>query len=227
MVFEAGFEGKHHSEESKRKISDSLKKNYKEHPENRKKRSHTPWSKGKTKETDEKLKLQSEKLSKTVKEQYKNGRQNPMKGQKRPDLIAYNKKAKELGLRKGPLNGMYGKLRPDIWKAHVGLGKVAKKGTFIENIFSKFLDLSNINYQRQYPIFYDENDRRKVKIVDFIIPNLKKIVECDGKYWHQDKDKDDKRDKIILDVLGNGWIIEHLTSDEIYDIGRFMNIKTY
>ncbi len=38
--------------------------------------------------------------------------------------------------------------------------------------------------------------------VDIVIPELMIAFECDGSYWHQDKEKDDRRQKEIEDL---GW----------------------
>lgn len=38
--------------------------------------------------------------------------------------------------------------------------------------------------------------------LDFGNPKMKVAIECDGKEWHMDKEKDARRDKILLE---NGW----------------------
>lgn len=50
--------------------------------------------------------------------------------------------------------------------------------------------------------------------LDVGIPSLKKGYEYDGTYWHQDKDKDAKRD---LSIIGAGWGIVHLKEDTLED----------
>ena len=48
--------------------------------------------------------------------------------------------------------------------------------------------------------------------VDFAIPDLKIAIECDGEYWHQDKEKEINRDNIIKSY---GWDILHFTGEQI------------
>ncbi len=71
--------------------------------------------------------------------------------------------------------------------------------------------------------------------VDFGNPVTKIAIECDGKEWHKDKEKDEKRDKVLAEA---GWIVyrisgrdclrpvpdgyydDYLMPDEIYRILR-------
>ena len=76
--------------------------------------------------------------------------------------------------------------------------------TWIEKRMSELLDKIGVNYIYQYPILNYN--------VDFAIPGLKIVIECDGEYWHQDKQKDAIRDKRIE---GEGWVILHYTGTKI------------
>lgn len=51
--------------------------------------------------------------------------------------------------------------------------------------------------------------------VDFGNPKYKVAIECDGKEWHQDKDKDAKRDKILLE---QGWHIFRIDGAGCYKV---------
>jgi hypothetical protein len=44
--------------------------------------------------------------------------------------------------------------------------------------------------------------------IDIAVPDLKLAFEYDGEYWHQDKEKDKKRDKVLNSL---GWIVERRT----------------
>ena len=74
--------------------------------------------------------------------------------------------------------------------AFPALGKTAKKGTAIEEAMAKFLDKNGRRYIRQFPV-----GRRRP---DFYLPDEKLFVECDGVFWHQDKDAERRRDIEIL-----------------------------
>lgn len=49
--------------------------------------------------------------------------------------------------------------------------------------------------------------------VDFGNPKVKVAIECDGKEWHTDKEKDANRDKIIL---GEGWTVFRITGSDCF-----------
>jgi len=93
--------------------------------------------------------------------------------------------------------------------------------SYIEKLMVKILDSAEVEYYQQYPITYRKGSGY-VKFVDFLVPNLKRVIECDGEMWHQDKAKDDERDKIILSVLGEDWTIQHVPGKEIYEISKFL-----
>ncbi len=51
--------------------------------------------------------------------------------------------------------------------------------------------------------------------LDFGNPKFKVALECDGKEWHLDKDKDAKRD---IDLFKDGWHVFRITGAECYQI---------
>ncbi len=70
--------------------------------------------------------------------------------------------------------------------------------TSIELAIESELNKNKINYIKQYPI-------NGVGIVDFFLSDFNLIVECDGKYWHNKKDrpqKDINRDLMALFKYG-------------------------
>ncbi len=105
------------------------------------------------------------------------------------------------------------------------LVKYRGKMTQIEKITKKFLEFSGFIYKKDFVYQYPVKTRPGLKFVDFCIPKLKFLIECDGKYWHPNKDKDDKRDVEILEVLGNDWRIEHLSEKEIYEFAEFLGCE--
>jgi very-short-patch-repair endonuclease len=86
------------------------------------------------------------------------------------------------------------------------MAKHRKSGnmTYIEKRLQTILDKLGIAYIYQYPIFRYN--------VDFAIPDLKIVIECDGEYWHQDKEKDDIRQKRIED---EGWLVLRYSGSRI------------
>lgn len=70
------------------------------------------------------------------------------------------------------------------------------KKTWIEQRMADLLDRLGIDYVFQYPILrYD---------VDFAIPALRIVIECDGEQWHKDKEKDQIRQRKIEQ---QGWFV--------------------
>ena len=62
--------------------------------------------------------------------------------------------------------------------------------TSIEKAMLAYLEKQGKDYTAQYPV-----DRYRI---DFYVPTDKMFIECDGKWWHQDEDKERKRDRAIL-----------------------------
>lgn len=53
------------------------------------------------------------------------------------------------------------------------------------------------------------------KKADFIIPEIKIILEIDGELYHTDEDKSFLRDRQIMAVVGEEWEIVHINTKEI------------
>jgi len=68
------------------------------------------------------------------------------------------------------------------------------KKTDIEKIMYDFL--LSIGFEEGKDFHYNQYFKTKAsyKFPDFCFPDKKLIIECDGSYWHQDKQKDDERD---------------------------------
>jgi len=91
-------------------------------------------------------------------------------------------------------------------RLNVRMAKHRKSGsmTWIEQRMALLLDKIGIDYVSQYPILRYN--------VDFAIPALQIAIECDGEYWHQDKKKDQKRQKRIE---AEGWFVLRFSGAKI------------
>lgn len=106
------------------------------------------------------------------------------------------------------------------------LKKTYKTGvkTSIEILTEKFLQLSGFDEKNYIYQFFVKTEKGP-RFVDFCIPSIHLLIECDGNYWHKNPEREKMRDKEILETLGNNWKIEHLKEKEIYDISSFLGFK--
>jgi SPP1 gp7 family putative phage head morphogenesis protein len=83
---------------------------------------------------------------------------------------------------------------------------MAQRGhkTWIEKRMAELLDLLGIGYVEQFSI--------DGYFADFALPEYRIVIETDGEYWHQDKEKDAKRD---LEISNHGWQIFHFTDTQM------------
>jgi len=86
------------------------------------------------------------------------------------------------------------------------MAKYRKSGnkTWIEERMGLLLDKLGVDYVFQYPILRYN--------VDYAIPELMLVIECDGEQWHQDKEKEQIRQERIEH---EGWTVLHYTGREI------------
>ena len=105
---------------------------------------------------------------------------------------------------KESLNELFEKHPEKRLNARMAKHRKSGKKTYIEARMIEMLDNMEISYVFQYPILRYN--------VDFAIPELKIVIECDGEYWHQDKVKEQKRDAKIKEA---GWDIFHFTGSQI------------
>ena len=52
-------------------------------------------------------------------------------------------------------------------------------------------------------------------IVDFCLPDEKVIVEIDGSLYHQNVDKEFRRDLVLKNALGSDWEIKHIPAETL------------
>lgn len=150
------------------------------------------WAKGLTKETDERLKISSQKISKIKIQQSKDGtllcffgKNNGMFGKtpwNRGLTKSTNKKVKHASIKLSKIMKEKWEQLPENEKerrrkqwALQGL-KCNKKETSIELKVKNFLEETNINFESQYNI--------SRFIVDFYLKKYNLVIECLGDYWH-------------------------------------------
>ncbi len=202
-------------------------------------KGHVTWNEGLTKETDERVAKYAKSISKHQKANY---RKPWNKDLTKKDDVRIAKYAKKVSLtqigRKATENQLKGLEIGRKWCK--GLTKetderVAKRGkqtsialtrffekyperhlvylfqfnrkTDIEKIFEKALSENSIKTKYNYHVgrYW----------IDFGIPNKKIGFECDGEYWHRDKNRDMERDGILKDIFG--WDIFRFTGNQIHN----------
>lgn len=91
-------------------------------------------------------------------------------------------------------------------RLNVRMAKLRKSGnyTWIEQRIADLLDKLGFEYISQYPILNYN--------IDFVLPDLNIAIECDGEYWHQDKEKDAIRQARIED---EGWLVLRYSGSKI------------
>jgi very-short-patch-repair endonuclease len=76
--------------------------------------------------------------------------------------------------------------------------------------------LGGYRFLRQHPLYYDhENNNHFFFIPDLYSPELKLIIELDGKIHEQQQDYDEKRDEILKE---RGFYILRILNEEVNDI---------
>jgi len=90
-----------------------------------------------------------------------------------------------------------------------------KYSTFIEKKMEWLLKQKGVKYVHSYPFqreVYRKNGEPRLYFIDFVLTDYKIAIECDGWYWHQDKEKDLKRQK---EIESKGFTVLRFTDDEI------------
>jgi len=203
-----------------------------------------PWNRGLTVETDERVRIKAENqlgravspetkeiLSIRAIEGYENGRINPMKGKKRSDEWKLNQSLVNRGrvpsaeARQKQSESMKLLYLNHPEKHPNARMRKNKKMTKIERLTKEFFERLGFKMGEDFVYQYLVVCSRGTKWIDFYFPKFKLGIECDGSYWHQDKEKDKKRDEEILSFLGEGNIIEHLTEKEIFSLRYLQGVK--
>ena len=108
------------------------------------------------------------------------------------------------------------------WKD--GTLSVTNYDTSIELKVQNQLDEIGIKYIKQ-KVVYDEN---RIYVLDFYIPALKLVIECNGDYWHNrpDRTKRDNMLKKYVESTGRKiiFIWEHEINDDWFWVGDYFEI---
>lgn len=168
------------------------------------------WNKGLTKEKDERVMQYAKTLEKVNKgkkplinytEEYRKTMSDRMKGNKNP--------AKRLAVRK-----RIGKTLLETYKKYpeilnnrkpAGFNQYNNHFTSIEGMIVEELNLRNIPYIH--------NCKVGRYFPDFIIFE-RVIIECDGKYWHKNRLKEQRRDRYLYNL---GYFVFHLKETRIME----------
>lgn len=132
-----------------------------------------------------------EKISKTLKQKYKNGIIKSIFQNK--EILDKIKMRNSIRMKNGG--------------AIKALRAVKKRGTYIENLMEEILKDLNLDYKQQYKI--------KNYLCDFYIPKYNLVIECDGEHWHNYPNynkRDIQRDIIMMKL---GYFILRFWSREI------------
>lgn len=87
------------------------------------------------------------------------------------------------------------------------------KKTFIEEEIERIL-VHSFNLKIDKDFFYNQyfKTNKGFKFPDFIIPTKKLIIECDGSFWHKNKEKDFIRDNLFKE---KGYKVLHFSEKDI------------
>lgn len=125
-------------------------------------------------------------------------------------IAMVDKAQKELEKRKGKTKSFKPKLDMSEY------AKVVKQRVIdgIDNFSSIPEAIIGIQMQR-IGLKYKTQKEIAGKIVDFIIPEIKIILEIDGELYHTDENKSFLRDRQIMGAVGEKWEIVHIKAQEI------------
>jgi very-short-patch-repair endonuclease/endogenous inhibitor of DNA gyrase (YacG/DUF329 family) len=85
--------------------------------------------------------------------------------------------------------------------------KIKRCNTLLERKTACLLSTLGIEFIQQY--------RVGRKFADFALLRKKVIIECDGKFWHKNKQAELDRNEYMLSRLGKDWRIIHLDEDSV------------
>ena len=99
-------------------------------------------------------------------------------------------------------------------KAQKALFKKNYGGTWIEKKIGWLLNQMGLEYISQKPIPYgfDSLGRSKHLFPDFVLSEYDLIIECDGEYWHKNKQRQKERDQVFKK---QGYKVLHLLGSKI------------
>jgi LmbE family N-acetylglucosaminyl deacetylase len=176
------------------------------------------WNKGKTKETDDRIKRNGESISRSATGNPKfsrKGKENAMFG--KGDLLKGKKNGMfgKGNLLRGDKNGMFGKKhsKEALRKILEGLKKASKQSP--NNLEQMMIRHFERGWLKELGIEFVGNRKFWVgdKNPDFIVKGTRKLIEIYGNYWHT-KEEEKERVKYFED---RGYQCLVLWENEIYD----------
>lgn len=164
------------------------------------------WNKGLTKETDERVAKHSRTLSERGIRPY-NSVPTPERRKQSSIRMKLNNPVKDQAVREKIRNSLLKtyKEHPEIlsMRRPCGINQYSNHFTSIEQKISEELDKRNVQYIHNF--------RLGRYFVDFLIfENV--IIECDGEYWHNDTEKELRREKFLHSL---GYFTFHLSGKRI------------
>ena len=98
-------------------------------------------------------------------------------------------------------------------------GKLRRNQTDSEKILWQIIrnrKLSGYKFLRQHPIYYEhKNNEHFFFVADFYCAEIKLIIELDGGIHKQQKERDEIRDKILIN---RGFSILRINNDELANL---------
>ena len=209
------------------------------------------WSKGLTKDKDERLKIAGNRVSNTYQKQIKNGtfkkRWNAGLTKKTNSTLK-NMSIKSIGKKHTQeTKNKIAKTSIEHWKneeyrnkviekATIGLKKAYAEGrvkapinkdTVPELLVEAALKDINIKYVKQFPLVGSyPKTHLWTRFYDFYLPNFNLLVEVHGDYWHGKKIKDNKLSKIQEQTIYNDAIKKVLAINCGYNIDYIWESET-
>jgi len=112
-------------------------------------------------------------------------------------------------------------IRRVIWSG--GLPKETRVNcSSLEIIVKHFLKKQNINFIHDKILPEHKGMRKGFKRPDFLLPDYNLIIECDGEYYHLDKEKDKIRNKTYKDI---GYKVLCFSGNEIENKFDYVKYK--
>jgi hypothetical protein len=176
-----------------------------------------PWNLSLTKETDNRVRKYGESGSKTILQQFKEGREKPtgMTGHTQSD--DWKRKLSEKN--SGSKNPFYGRSHTEesiisIRKKRL-TQRFLKVSSFDKGI-SLLLDSLKINHISQYPIELS----KRATVVDEFFPEINGCLYNDGHYWHSSDEKKEQDLRITNELLTKGYRVLRITDLDDLEVNK-------
>lgn len=199
-----------------------------------------PWPKGRKRSEEEKQKMresnirtaQSPEAKAKRSEATKRNWQNPEYRKQQTERLK-NKWKSDKDYREKMLEVQHSKKNSDETRKRMSKARIkyykehpdslfSLKPTSIELKVKEQLDMIGIRYIQQKRI----NDGKRNYFLDFYIPSLKLVLECNGDYWHNlpEKKERDKALKEYVESTGRRiiFIWEHEINDDWFWVGDYI-----